>query len=64
MDFCETSVSALESRVNIESTLSLAVREQIGRYKYTENDALKPAYEQIVSALNEQVNALIAKEEG
>ncbi len=64
LDFYDTGVLALEKGVNIESILSLPVREQIGRYKYTENDALKPAYEQIVSALNEQVNALIAKEEG
>ena len=63
MDFYDTGVSALEQGVNVEKILSLPVREQIGRYKYTPNENLKSVYDEVTYALKEQVNALIAKEE-
>jgi V/A-type H+-transporting ATPase subunit A len=49
--------------VNIESLVNLPVREQIGRFKYTQADQLKDAYQKIQGQLAAELANLAAKED-
>lgn len=60
--YYDQCAEALEKGVGIEELVDLSVREQIGRYKYTEADHIQEAYEQIIKELAAELAGLEAKE--
>ena len=48
---------------DIEALVNMAVREEIGRFKYTPETDVKPAYEKVLAELKAEMKALLAKEE-
>ncbi len=61
--YYDNSVVALEKGVNVEALVNLAVREQIGRFKYVANEALSESYEKIQKELATELGNLTAKED-
>ena len=60
--YYDQCAEALEKGAGIEELVDLSVREQIGRYKYTEADHIQEAYEQIIKELAAELAGLEAKE--
>ncbi len=60
--YYDQCADALEKGVGIEDLVNLSVREQIGRYKYTETDKIHEVYEQTVKELAAELAGLEAKE--
>ena len=60
--YYDQCADALEKGVGIEDLVNLKVRESIGRYKYTETDRIREAYEQVVKELAAELAGLEAKE--
>lgn len=52
---------ALEKGAPVERLIKIQARELIGRYKYTTEDRLDAQYEQVQSALNGELAALLGK---
>ncbi|MCR5632432.1 MAG: V-type ATP synthase subunit A [Eubacterium sp.] len=61
--FYEEGVKALKEGANINEMADLAVREAIGRYKYTPEDQIEEKYNQIHDYLVREMSGLIGKEE-
>ena len=61
--YYDNCVVALDKDVNVESLVNLAVREQIGRFKYVANDALSENYDKIQKELATELGNLTAKED-
>lgn len=61
--FYEEGVKALKEGANINEMADLAVREAIGRYKYTPEDQIEEKYNQIHDLLVREMSGLIGKEE-
>ncbi len=56
VEYYEKSLAALSDGVNIERLIALPVREQIGRFKYTEPDRVKETCEKISTQLNKELD--------
>lgn len=56
VEYYEKSLTALNSGVDIEKLIALPVREQIGRFKYTEPDKVKETYEKVSSQLDKELD--------
>ena len=54
---------ALAGGADIEALVNMAVREEIGRFKYTPETDVKPAYEKVLAELKAEMESLLAKEE-
>lgn len=64
LSYYQKSLDALKDGVEIAVLVSLPVREQIGRFKYTEPDQMESRYEAVLSMLDEELaQARAAKEE-
>ena len=61
--FYEYSVRALEMGADINELVRMPVREQIGRYKYTDEKAITGSYEDILTELASETEQAAAKEE-
>lgn len=61
--FYEQSLEALEQGQGIQGLIKMPVRERIGRYKYTHEDALDQEYEATCKDLAEQIANLKGKED-
>jgi V/A-type H+-transporting ATPase subunit A len=61
--FYEEGVKALKEGANINEMADLAVREAIGRYKYTPEEQIEEKYNQIHDFLIREMSGLIGKEE-
>lgn len=55
MEYYEKSETALKEGASIQELINLPVREQIGRYKYTEEKDIQSEYEKISTELTRQV---------
>ena len=55
--------AALSKGADIEDLVGMAVREEIGRYKYTEENRIQPAYESIRDSLAGELEALTKGED-
>ncbi|MFI3326485.1 MAG: V-type ATP synthase subunit A, partial [Clostridia bacterium] len=64
IEFFEKSTAALEQGGNIEKLVSMPIREQIGRYKYTTDDKLESAFEEIKIELQKQIKEIVDSKEG
>ncbi len=58
MEYYERSLEALNGGVDIEKLISLPVREQIGRFKYTQPDKVKETYEAVSAQLDKELDDL------
>ena len=56
--YYEKSVAALEKDASFSKLSSLPVREEIGRFKYVDEDECKARYEEIMAALDAQIREL------
>ena len=64
LSYYQKSLDALKDGVEIAVLVSLPVREQIGRFKYTEPDQMESRYEAVLAMLDEELaQARAAKEE-
>ena len=61
--FYDESLKALKEGANINDIVAMAVREDIGRYKYTLEDKIDEKYKEVHDALIREVSGLIGKEE-
>lgn len=61
--FYEKSLEALNEGTPVQGLISMAVRERIGRFKYTLEDHLDQEYDLVVRDLNEQIANLKEKED-
>ena len=61
--YYQESKEALEQGAPMETLLALPVREQIGRFKYTDPGQVQEKYDAIRSQLEREVQAATAKEE-
>ena len=62
--YYDEALAALERGADIEALVALPVREQIGRFKYVEEDRVDTEYDKVLSTLSQQISAsLTAKEE-
>lgn len=56
VEYYEKAQAALSDGVDIETLIALPVREQIGRFKYTEPDKIKETYEKVSHELNKELD--------
>ena len=63
LEFYDTSLAGLKEGVSIDKIAVLPVREQIGRYKYTPEDALVKEYETIVEEIHREIEELKGEED-
>ncbi len=61
--YYDEAAAALAKGADIEALVGLAVREEIGRYKYTPEGAVSAAYEEVRGALKAELDALLRKED-
>ena len=61
--YYDACAEALNAGVSVNELVKLPIREQIGRYKYTENENIDSEYEKITAELARQIADLAAKKE-
>ena len=61
--FYDTSVEALKEGAPVQKLINMAVRERIGRYKYTLDENIETEYEKISDELHIEIANLLGKEE-
>ena len=61
--FYEESAKALKEGANINDIVAMDVREDIGRYKYTEESNIEERYKEVHDALIREISGLIGKED-
>ena len=61
--FYEKSMDALDKGASMNALLTMAVREKIGRYKYTVTDQIESEYESIMSELDAEIADTFGKED-
>lgn len=57
--YYDLALKALEQGAPLNALVSLPVREQIGRYKYTEPDKIEPEYKRILDRLEQEISEQI-----
>ena len=63
MAYYEESLAALNEGVPIRDLLMMTVRERIGRYKYTPENAIQEEYDRIYGELKDEIASLSGKED-
>ena len=63
MAFYEQAVAAPAEGASLQKLISMPVREQIGRFKYTHEDQLDSAYEEVKKELHMEIANTIGKED-
>lgn len=62
IDFYENSIEALNRGGDVESLVNLPVREQIGRFKYYNEDDIDGEYKKILENLNSEISGILTRE--
>ena len=62
LDYYHASEDAIAKGAPFNDLAALPVREQIGRFKYIEEDKIDDSYEEILKELNNEISDLISKE--
>ena len=63
MAYYEESLAALNEGVQIRDLIMMNVRERIGRYKYTPEDAIEEEYQKVYRELKEEIALLSRRED-
>ena len=61
--FYDNSVEALQQGVSAKQLIAMAVRERIGRFKYTVDENIDAEYEKISNELHTEIANLLGREE-
>lgn len=61
--FYDKSSKALKDGATVNELLNLKTREKIGRFKYTQEDSIENAYENIMAELDGEISRLLDKED-
>ena len=61
--YYEKSREALEQGASIQGLIRMAVREKIGRYKYTNEADIEKEYQLVSEELTKEIAKLIGKED-
>jgi V/A-type H+-transporting ATPase subunit A len=61
--YYEQAVAALEEGAPLKELVSLSVREQIGRFKYTTEDQTDEVYEEVKKELHAEIDHTLGKED-
>ncbi len=61
--YFDKSLEALQNGADIEALVSLPVREQIGRFKYTLPDNTEETYQTVCAQLEKEINEAVQKKE-
>lgn len=61
--FYDQSKKALEQGASVQGLIKMAVREKIGRYKYTLNESIESEYQTIMEELEKEIAAVFGKED-
>ncbi|MGN1113068.1 MAG: hypothetical protein ACI4RP_07680, partial [Acutalibacteraceae bacterium] len=59
--YYDLALDALKQGAEVNALVSLPVREQIGRYKYTVSEKVDEEYKAILETLEQQINEQIDK---
>ncbi len=62
--YYDKALAALRDGANIESLVSMPVRESIGRFKYVPVEEINKAFDEILFTLDKDMDEIIAKGEG
>ena len=62
IDFYENSIEALNRGGDVESLVNLPVLEQIGRFKYYNEDDIDGEYKKILENLNSEISGMLTRE--
>ena len=63
LKYYDEALAVLDKGGDIEKIASLAIREQIGRFKYVEEKDINTEFEKVFSEISKQMQATIVKEE-
>ena len=63
LSYYDLSLEYLNKGVSIDKLVKLAVRENIGRFKYVTMEKLEESYDKILKDLNVELDSLVEKEE-
>ena len=63
LEYYDIASEALKKGADIEKLAALEIRERIGRYKYIPNENLQKEYDEIITELHRETDALIGKED-
>lgn len=61
LDFYDMSMEALNKGAKIDKIVNMSVREKIGRFKYVESDKAQENYKEIISALEKELENIVAE---
>ena len=56
--YYDMSLAALEKGTPVEALVNLAVRERIGRYKYTTHDRIQEEYDSVIAELKREIESI------
>ena len=59
LEYYDVCCDALKNGADVEALSSMAVREEIGRYKYTENDAIDEKYSKVLADIKKQAEEIV-----
>ena len=59
IEYYDVCCDALKNGADVEALSSMPVREEIGRYKYTENDAIDEKYSKVLADIKKQAEEIV-----
>ena len=59
LEYYDVCSDALKNGADVEALSALPVREEIGRYKYTENDAIDEKYSKVLADIKKQAEEIV-----
>jgi V/A-type H+-transporting ATPase subunit A len=63
LDYYDAALDGLDKGAAIDDLVKLPVRERIGRIKYVDKARMESEFDDILSAINSEISALLQKEE-
>nr|WP_330413459.1 hypothetical protein [Coprococcus sp. AF21-14LB] len=61
--YYDNAVEALKNGAPLNDLINLAVRERIGRYKYTHEDQIEEEYKKVSEELHKEIANTLGKED-
>ena len=63
LNFYDKSADALKNGASINAIEKMAVREQIGRFKYTHEDDIQKQYDAVIKDLDNEISDILSNKE-
>ena len=61
LEYYDVCCDALKNGADVEALSSMPVREEIGRYKYTENDSIDEKYNKVLADIKKQAEEIVLR---